>query len=112
MSENTPATLDADEARATLAHASVIISSFRWKLRDAAYPFREPPEVDALLARIDRILFPELQTRTVRRRVTVPAPPPSPAAVAAAAAPAMMASIVPPSMLNRPAKPPPMAVRM
>ena len=75
---------DSDEARAALAHASVIISSFRWKLRDAAYPFREPPEGDAVLARIDRILFPELQTRTIRRRVTVPAPPPSPAAIAAA----------------------------
>ena len=84
--DSTAPAIDADEARAALAHASVIIASYRWKLRDAGYPFREPPEVDALIARIDRILFPELQTRTARRRVTIPAPPPSPAAVAAAEA--------------------------
>jgi len=76
---------NADEARAALAHASVIISSYRWKVRDAGYPFREPPDVDALLARIDRILFPDLQTRTTRRRA---GPPPvhTPAAIAAAEA--------------------------
>jgi hypothetical protein len=78
-------TFDADEARAALAHASVIISSFRWKLRDAGYPFREPPEVDALLARIDRILFPELQTRVTRKREG-PRILQTPAAIAAAEA--------------------------
>ena len=76
---------DSDEARAALAHASVIISSYRWKTRDAGYPFREPPEVDSLLARIDRILFPDLQTRTTRRRAGPP-PAHTPAAIAAAEA--------------------------
>lgn len=76
---------DADEARAALAHASVLLSSFRWKLRDAGYPFREPPEVDALLARIDRILFPELQTRVTRKRES-PRILQTPAAIAAAEA--------------------------
>lgn len=76
---------DLDEARAALAHASVIISSYRWKCRDAGYPFREPPEVDALLARIDRLLFPELQTRVTRKR-TGPPPVHTPAAIAAAEA--------------------------
>lgn len=76
---------NADEARAALAHASVIISSYRWKCRDAGYPFREPPEVDSLLARIDRLLFPELQTRVTRKR-TGPPPTHTPAAIAAAEA--------------------------
>lgn len=76
---------DADEARAALAHASVLLSSFRWKLRDAGYPFREPPEVDALVARIDRILFPELQTRVTRKRER-PRILQTPAAIAAAEA--------------------------
>ncbi len=77
---------DLAEARALLAAASITISSFRWKLRDAGYPFREPPDIDRLIARIDRLMFPELQTRTVRRRDTVPPPPPSPPAGAAAVA--------------------------
>lgn len=76
---------NADEARAVLAHASVIISSYRWKTRDAGYPFREPPEVDSLLARIDRLLFPELQTRVTRKR-SGPPPAQTPAAIAAAEA--------------------------
>ena len=84
--DSTAPAFDADEARAALAQASITISSFRWKLRDAGFPFREPPDVDALIARIDKILFPELQTRTARRRVTIPPPPPSPQAVAAAEA--------------------------
>ena len=77
---------DLAEARALLAAASITISSFRWKLRDAGYPFREPPDIDRLIARIDRLMFPELQSETRRRRVSVPPPPPSPAAVAAAEA--------------------------
>lgn len=76
---------DSDEARAALAHASVIISSYRWKVRDAGYPFREPPEVDSVLARIDRLLFPELQTRVTRKR-SGPPPVQTPAAIAAAEA--------------------------
>lgn len=85
QTDSTAPEINPDEARAALAHASVIISSFRWKVRDAGYPFREPPEVDAILARIDRILFPELQTRATRRRAG-PLPVPTPAAMAAAEA--------------------------
>ncbi len=74
---------DLVEARAALASAAVIISSYRWKLRDAGYPFREPPGIDTLIARIDAILFPELQTGGKRRR-RGDAEPSSPAARAAA----------------------------
>ena len=86
QTDSTAPEFNPDEARAALAHASVIISSFRWKCRDAGYPFREPPDVEQLLARIDRILFPELQTRSTRRRA---GPPPVPTAAATAAAEAL-----------------------
>lgn len=52
--EPTPA-----ELRDALATASLVISSFRWRLRDAGFPFREPPNVDRTLARIDALVYPD-----------------------------------------------------
>lgn len=49
----------ASDARQTLMHASLLLSSFRWKLRKAGYPFCEPPGVDAMLRDIDTLCFPE-----------------------------------------------------
>jgi hypothetical protein len=46
-------------AHEALAEAALVVASFRWRLRAAAYPFREPPGVDGLIARIDAILHPE-----------------------------------------------------
>lgn len=47
------------QARTALARAAITIASFRWKLRAAGYPFREPPGVDVALASIDAVLYPE-----------------------------------------------------
>jgi hypothetical protein len=54
-------TLPPELARAheALAEAALVVASFRWRLRSAGYPFREPPAVDGLIARIDSILYPE-----------------------------------------------------
>lgn len=46
-------------AHETLAEAALVVASFRWRLRSAGYPFREPPGIDGLIARIDAILHPE-----------------------------------------------------
>lgn len=46
-------------AHETLAEAALVVASFRWRLRSAGYPFREPPAVDGLIARIDSILYPD-----------------------------------------------------
>lgn len=43
----------------TLCQASLIISSFRWKLRKAGFPFKEPPGVDAIIRDIDALCFPD-----------------------------------------------------
>jgi hypothetical protein len=45
--------IDPELARRLLATASITISSWRWKLRDAGYPFREPPGIDKLIEEID-----------------------------------------------------------
>lgn len=47
------------QARTALARAAITIASFRWKLRAAGYPFREPPGVDTALASIDAVLYPD-----------------------------------------------------
>jgi len=60
--DNTPANTESKtdrDMRNTLMHAALILSSFRWKLRKAGYPFCEPPGVDALLRDIDTLCFPE-----------------------------------------------------
>ena len=46
-------------AHEALAEAALVVASFRWSLRAEGYPFREPPGVDGLIARIDAILHPE-----------------------------------------------------
>ena len=47
-----------EELEATLAEAALVIASFRWRLREAGYPFREPSAVDATITRIDNCLLP------------------------------------------------------
>lgn len=47
------------QTRTALARAAMTIASFRWKLRAAGYPFREPPGVDMALDSIDAVLYPE-----------------------------------------------------
>lgn len=56
-----PPELPPELARAheTLAEAALAVASFRWRLRSSGYPFREPPGIDGLIARIDAILYPE-----------------------------------------------------
>ncbi len=49
----------ARDARETLMQASLVLSSFRWKLQKAGYPFCEPPGVTAMLRDIDALCFPE-----------------------------------------------------
>lgn len=51
------------KARTALARAAITIASFRWKLRAAGYPFREPPGVDMALDSIDAVLYPEERRR-------------------------------------------------
>jgi hypothetical protein len=46
-------------AHEVLAEAALVVASFRWRLRASGYPFREPPAVDGLIARIDAILHPD-----------------------------------------------------
>lgn len=46
------------ELEEALAAAALVIAGFRWRLRDAGYPFREPPAVDATIAKIDACLMP------------------------------------------------------
>jgi hypothetical protein len=46
-------------AHEALAEAALVVASFRWRLRAAGYPFREPPGIDGLIARIDAILYPD-----------------------------------------------------
>jgi hypothetical protein len=54
-----PAPLDPN-AHETLCAASLIISSFRWKLRENGFPFKEPPGVDAIIRDIDALCFPDV----------------------------------------------------
>jgi len=57
-----------DPANILLMECSLLISSFRWKLREAGYPFREPPNVDRTLARIDATCTPEPDLRRSQQR--------------------------------------------
>lgn len=68
-SDPTPETL-----RLALAEAALVIASFRWRLRAAGYPFREPSNVDATIARIDALVHPEEMQRakTKAQCVTYP----------------------------------------
>ena len=50
--------------RDTLALAALTVGAFRWRLRAAGYPFREPPGVDSLSTQIDALLHPEELRRT------------------------------------------------
>lgn len=49
----------ARDAKSTMCGAALLISSFKWKLAKAGYPFSEPPGVDAILRDIDALCFPE-----------------------------------------------------
>jgi hypothetical protein len=49
----------ARDAKSTMCGAALLISSFKWKLAKAGYPFTEPPGVDAILRDIDVLCFPE-----------------------------------------------------
>lgn len=60
--EPTPIAQASDEVRELrelLMTSVVLLGAFRRRLRDAGYPFREPPAVEALIARADRALYPE-----------------------------------------------------
>lgn len=48
-----------EDVRLALAHAALLIARFRWRLGEAGYPFKEPPDTQAVLTRIDAVLFPE-----------------------------------------------------
>jgi hypothetical protein len=41
--------------RAALIEASVALSSFRWRLNAAGFPFREPPDLARLMERIQTL---------------------------------------------------------
>jgi hypothetical protein len=56
----------ARDAKSTMCGAALLISSFKWKLAKAGYPFTEPPGVDAILRDIDKLCFPE-ETRNKAR---------------------------------------------
>jgi hypothetical protein len=56
------------DMRETLALASLVISSFRWRLRSAGFPFREPVDVDRTLARIDALVYPEETSERAPRK--------------------------------------------
>ncbi len=79
-----PVTASPDEIierqRALLCRASLAISSFRWRLKDAGCPFREPPAMDALIEDIDREVFPDIKAPRILKGKGAPR---SPAAVAA-----------------------------
>lgn len=53
-----PAPASREELEQTLAEAALVIASFRWRLRESGYPFREPPAVDKTISRIDACLMP------------------------------------------------------
>jgi len=44
--------------RELLMESALCIASFRWKLRAAGYPFKEPPNVQRIIAEIDNLVFP------------------------------------------------------
>lgn len=64
----TPAEVPA-EWRDALAGSALLISAFRWRLRQAGYPFREPAAVDQQIAKIDALLFPDPPRK--RGKITV-----------------------------------------
>lgn len=63
----TPAEIPA-EWRDALAGSALLISAFRWRLRQAGYPFREPAAVDAQIAKIDALLFPDPPANAAKLR--------------------------------------------
>lgn len=67
---DTPASAPAQSAQPAtnadhllLMDCALIISSFRWKLREAGYPFPEPPNTQRTIARIDAVCFPDEKRR-------------------------------------------------
>lgn len=67
---NTPAEPESKfvrDARSTMCGAALLISSFKWKLAKAGYPFSEPPGVDAILRDIDALCFPEPEKQNKKR---------------------------------------------
>jgi hypothetical protein len=69
---STPAHETIASLRAALAEAGLAIASFRWRLREAGYPFAEPPNLNATITQIDAALFPEAakpETKKQARRV-------------------------------------------
>lgn len=58
---------DTDPARQLLLECSLLLSSFRWLNKRAGYAFREPPGIDAMLARIDALCFPDERGRPGRK---------------------------------------------
>ena len=71
------APIDPATVRRLLATASITISSFRWKLRDAGHPFREPPGIDALIRDIDAVMYPMEADKRPRRPPRQPDPTPA-----------------------------------
>ena len=64
QTDETPADELPAAARDALALAARTVGAFRWRRRAAGYPFREPPQVDALITQIDALLHPEELRRT------------------------------------------------
>jgi hypothetical protein len=65
MSDTAPPT---DPKTLLLMECSLILSSFRWKLEKAGYPFREPPNLNQTLAQIDALCFPPELVNTRKSR--------------------------------------------
>lgn len=45
--------------RGLLMETALQLSSFRWRLKAAGYPFREPPGLNCLQIKLDQTLHPE-----------------------------------------------------
>lgn len=58
-SDSPPTAADLGRLQMALAEAGLVIAAFRWRLRAAGYPFREPPNVSETIARIDALVHPD-----------------------------------------------------
>lgn len=54
--------------RAALAQAGLTIAAFRWRLRAAGFPFREPIDTERTIARIDALVYPEETARAKSKK--------------------------------------------
>lgn len=59
----------AESLHELLAESLQVIAAFRRRLRDAGYPFREPPNCDSITRRINARMHPELFSARELERV-------------------------------------------